>query len=167
MRRVAADWAYIEQLQYSGDEMRWKLDSFQSYRHWGDEILWLDPSFHHAIEENAVVLAFAVEDKKHALEYLRRAADMDPRHVRYKELIGAMLYESEADLDKALELLKRDIQRGEASEMLMRIVGNIYVKYQRWEEAARYWAWICARAKMEFTLLRCAEVGALLKKKGY
>jgi hypothetical protein len=167
MRRVASDWSYVEQLQYFGNTERWQADKFASYMHWGTEIMWLDPHFYHAIEENGVVLGFWKGFKNDALEYLRRAAIQDPAHDRYQELIAALLYESESEPKKTIALLKKDILRGTASEMTLRIVGNLYIKHENWAEAKEHWTKMCVDAEQKPTLKRCLEVGILLKKKGY
>jgi len=165
-RRVAADWAYIEQLQYISRPDHGDL-SFERYYLWGQEILWLDPHFKHAVLENASVLGFVLGDMTRSIEYLGQAIAVIPGENRYKEMLAALVYQKEDKPNEAISVLKKEILRGEASEMLMRIVGHIYIKYEDWESAGTYWRWMCARVKEDYTLHQCQKTLALIKSKGH
>jgi tetratricopeptide (TPR) repeat protein len=156
-RRAAADWAYIDALTYLGGDNKGDY-SFAKSRGQYLEVLWLDPFFHFAVLEGAAHLAWGVGRPAEAKELLEEAMRVDPVFDRYRLYYAALAYKRDDQADAMLKTLESEILRPEAPEMLLRIVGNIYMKHKNWESAEAYWRWVLGRAKEPLTL-RQAEAG--------
>jgi tetratricopeptide (TPR) repeat protein len=139
MRRAGADSAYIDALQYVGDSRnrfdgRYK-DLYSLYR----SVLWIDPYFHFAVLEGASDLGWNVLRVDEAQELLEAAIQVDPSFGRYKLYYAALAYQKvDKDPGRVLKLLQDEVRRPDTPEMLVRMVGNLYMKFQRWKEAKAY-----------------------------
>src|SRR5258708_24112176 len=58
MRRVGADWAYIDALQYIGDARNSSDGHYRRTYPLYREVLWIDPYFHFAVLEGASCLGW-------------------------------------------------------------------------------------------------------------
>jgi tetratricopeptide (TPR) repeat protein len=150
--RVAADWAYVECLQYIGDVANRNDNWFGKTEALYREVLWLDPGFHHAVREGGAVLGWNYRRLDAALAYLKDAARYDPSDDRARVYRAALAFHKLEDPAAELEALRAEVMRQDAPEMLLRIVGNIYLKEKDWDGALAYWTWIKTRAKEPMTL---------------
>jgi tetratricopeptide (TPR) repeat protein len=144
--RVAADWAYIDCLQYLGNNLNVQDGRFRQTEALYREVLWLDPGFHHAVREGGSVLGWNQRRVDAALNYLQDAIRFDPSHQRLHLYLAALAYAKVDDPVKVVEALRPELVRPDAPEMLLRIVGNIYLKEKDWDDAIRYWTWVKSRA---------------------
>jgi len=165
MRAAAADWSYIEALQYVGDVRNAKAhykNTYDDYR----EILWLDPYFHFAVLEGCSILVWGNHNLVQGRELMEDAMRVDPKFSRYRLYYAAMAY-TQKGVDRAamLNFLQSEIQKPDAPEMLLREVGNIYSKYGKRDEAIRYWTQLLDRAREEQTVnLAKSQLAKLLGK---
>jgi tetratricopeptide (TPR) repeat protein len=142
MRTVAADWVYIDALQYYGAVQN-RLDGrYRRLDGMARELLWLDPYFHFAVQWAAAVLCWNVERPSQAVDLLKRAVTADPGHPRYQQYLAAIAYEQGRFVPQTLGLLERLVQEPERSEILLRTLGNLYLKYGMWAKVRPYWTWV-------------------------
>jgi hypothetical protein len=145
--RMAADWAYIDCLQYLGDNGNIQDGRYGQTEALYREVLWLDPSFHHAVREGASVMGFNPRRVEVATRYLEDAIRYDPSDNRARLYLVGLAYEKADDPVSMVEVLRPELARPDAPEMLLRMVGNVYLKEKDWQDALTYWTWVKGRAK--------------------
>jgi hypothetical protein len=104
-------------------------------------ILSIDPYFHYANLFVAGALGFNLNRNDEALRVLTRAAEMDPKHWRYRLYAGAIAYRKTQETEKVIHLLEEALKDPDCPSMLMNILGNIYLhegNLKRAEEIFRY-----------------------------
>ncbi|MCB4756944.1 MAG: hypothetical protein LHV69_07965 [Elusimicrobia bacterium] len=168
-RRLAADIAYIQFLQYYGVEEHIKeSDSrvvhvtpwghrigheeggiYPRLKEFGERILMLDPYFNAAILEVAGALAFNQVRIQESLDLLQEAIQWDPSFYRYHLYATAILYRSNQQDEKLIVVLREAIQYRECPILLEQVLGNLLKKYGRYEEAARVFLHIIDTAPYE------------------
>lgn len=149
--RVAADWAYIDSLQYLGEAKNESDGRFQKTMKLYSEVLWLDPAFRHAGRQGIAILGWFMHRPREAAELARQAMAADPHDFRYAAYYGALGYQEKLDPAGVVEALRPEVMRDDAPEMLLRIVGNVYLKARDWEGAIKYWTWIRRRSNDPMT----------------
>jgi tetratricopeptide (TPR) repeat protein len=150
--RVASDWGYIDCLQYLGDNINREDGRYGQTEALYREVLWLDPSFQHAVFEGASVLGFNQRRVDAAVSYLKDAIQFDPSDDRARLYLVGLAYEKANDPLKMIEALRPELVRPDVPELLLRMVGNVYLKQKDWEDAIKYWAWVRGRAKEDRTI---------------
>lgn len=150
--RSAADAAYIDCLQYMGDTTNEADGRFKQALPLYREVLWLDPSFSHAGREGVAVLGWFLNRPQEAESLIADARRWAPLDARYPAYLAALGYQKRLDPAGVVEALRPEIMRPDAPEMLLRMVGNIYLKEKDWQGAQTYWRWILQRAKEPQTL---------------
>jgi tetratricopeptide (TPR) repeat protein len=163
--RVAADWAYIDCLQYLGNNENRNDGRYRQTEALYREVLWLDPSFHHAVREGGSVLGWNQRRVDEALRYMQDAIRFDPGHQRLHLYLAALAYSKADDPAQAVEVLRPELLRPDVPELLLRIVGNIYLKEKDWDGATRYWTWVKSRAKEALTIAAADEALLMARKK--
>jgi hypothetical protein len=164
MRRPAADWSYIDALQYIGDN-RNSGDGFSQAYGLYREVLWLDPYFHFAVLEGCSFLTWFVYRLKEGRQLMEEAMRVDEKFSRYRLYYAAMAYsEKRADHLGMLAFLRAEVEKPDAPEMLLRSVGNLITKYGSKPEARAYWSRLLSRAHEPETFRRAqlelARLGA-------
>jgi tetratricopeptide (TPR) repeat protein len=156
-RRLAGDLAYIQFLQYYGVERdedgRPAGEDPHGHGHhhggrdyggghyprvpeFGRRIMNLDPYFNAPILEIAGALAFNIKKSADALAVLEDAIRLDPSFHRYRLYVAAILYKNNAQDEKLISMLERDIQYRDCPALLKLVLGNLLKKYNHYERAA-------------------------------
>jgi tetratricopeptide (TPR) repeat protein len=150
--RVAADWAYIDCLQYLGDPVNEQDGRFRRTLSLYREVLWLDPSFGHAGREGVSVLGWHLLRPDEASELIEAARKWAPGDSRYAAYLAALAYQERLDPAGVIEALRDEAKRPDAPETLLRMLGNVYLKAEDWDGARTYWAWLQSRSRDTMTL---------------
>jgi tetratricopeptide (TPR) repeat protein len=167
MRRVAADWAYIEMLQYYGTG-RNRLDcGFQGVIPFAEEIFWLDPHFRFGILYTAAILGFNEGHLPEAISLLQRAARTDPGYPRYRLYLAGLTYRKAHDNPRALQILELMVQEPDRPEILVRTLGNLYIKNKDWPKVRAYWRRVVMTDKDPRTLWEARLALAQAAQHGY
>jgi hypothetical protein len=90
----------------------------------------------------------------------RRAMAADPKEVRYGAYMAALAYQKHLDPDRVILALRPELVRPDAPDMLLRLVGNLYLKKRDWRTAEAYWLWAAGRMKTDEDrdfALRCVD----------
>jgi hypothetical protein len=143
--RVASDVAYINCLQYVGGP--WQDGFYSKAMQYYSEVAWLDPSFKHAVIEGVSVLGWLLRRPDDAMAMGRRAMAADPKEVRYGAYMAALAYQKKLDPDRVIQALRPELARPDAPDMLLRLVGNLYLQKRDWKTAEAYWTWAADRMK--------------------
>lgn len=156
--RMAADWAYIDCLQYLGNNLN-RLDGrYRQAEALYREVLWLDPGFTHAVLEGATVLGWVLRRVPQAQAYMEESIRIMPDAGRMRLYLAALAYAQKEDSVAIVETLRQEVLRPDAPEMLQRMVGNIYIKEKDWEGAIKYFSWLQGRARERQTLDLCKRM---------
>lgn len=172
-RRVAADIAYIQFLQYYGVSQRAQeedkdhheetghhhesMDPSQHFlggrytrlQEFGRRIIRLDPFFNAPILEISGALAFNHYRISEALDLLREAIDLDPSFYRYRLYAAAILYKNTDANRQLIAVLAEAIQYPDCPVMLENVLGNLYRKYGQLKQAALVFQHILETAPYE------------------
>ena len=143
--RVAADVAYIDCLQYVGGPMQ---DGFYGRAaEYYTEVAWLDPSFKHAVREGISVLGWMLRRPDEAMTLGQRAIAADPKEGRYGAYMAALAFQKHLDPDAVINALRPELARPDVPDMVLRLVGNLYLHKRDWKTAAAYWIWAAQHMK--------------------
>lgn len=145
--RVAADWAYIDCLQYVGDPVNLVDGRYKRTLPLYRQVLWLDPSFGHAGREGVSMLGWYLRRPDDAESLIADARRWAPEDARYPVYLAALGFQKKLDPVGVVETLRDEVKRPDAPEMLLRMVGNVYMKAEDWDGAITYWSWVLKRAK--------------------
>jgi hypothetical protein len=150
--RVASDWAYIDCLQYLGNNDNRDDGHYRQTEALYREVLWLDPGFTHAVLEGASVLGWNQRKVEPAHLYLEDAIRFDPGNDRARLYLVALAYAKADDPVGMIKVLRPELERPDVPEQLLRMVGNVYLKGRDWKGALAYWTWVRGRAQQQETL---------------
>jgi hypothetical protein len=161
--RVAADWGYIDCLQYMAgpyvNDGYWK-DVLPLY----SEVQWLDPSFTHAVREGISALGWLYRRPEQAEQLAEAALAADKHELGYGAYIAALAYQKHLDPKGVLAALEPEVQRPDAPEMLLRMYGNLLLKQGDWPRSLAYWTWVEARAQDPDTLAMAKQSEILARR---
>jgi tetratricopeptide (TPR) repeat protein len=149
--RLGADLAYIECLQYIGDSRNQADGNFQRALPLYQEVAWLDPGFDHAVLEGVSLLGWLLNRPLEAKALADATRTVNPNNERLAAYILALAYQEKLDSAAVIEALRPELMRPDAPEMVLRMVGSIYLKKKDWTGAIQYWRWVLARAKTPMT----------------
>lgn len=166
--RVAADWAYIDCLQYLGEPRNVEDGNFRRILPLYSEVLWLDPSFGHAGREGVSVLGWGLNRPNEAAELIARARAWDPLEPRYPAYLAALGFRRKLDPVGVIEALRPELTRPDAPLQLLRMTGGVYLQAGDYDGAVTYWRWVLQRTQDPQTVAaarRGLEKAIKLKKK--
>jgi tetratricopeptide (TPR) repeat protein len=152
MRRVAADWMYIEILQYYGTGRNRLDNQWQQVIPMSDELFWLDPHFRFGILYTAAIMGFNEGHLEEAISLLQRAARTDPGYPRYRLYLAGLTYRKAHDNPRALQILAMMVEEPDRPEILVRTLGNLYIKNKQWPKVRAYWTRVVMTDKDPRTL---------------
>lgn len=150
--RVAADWAYIDCLQYLGESANQDDGDFKRIYPLYAEVLWLDPGFSHAGREGVSILGWGLHRPEEAAALIELARKWDPLESRYLSYLAALGYQKKLDPAGVLEALRPELTRPDTPLMLLRQAGGLYLQAGDYDGAVTYWRWVLQRTKDPATL---------------
>ena len=149
-RRLATDIAYVQFLQYYGRRQEDEEEGHEKHSHFdsdagvypelltfGRRMARLDPFFHSAILEVSGSLAFNQKRVAESLSLLQEAIELDPMYYRYRLYAAAILYKSEGQDDKLIDILAEAVRFPDSPYMLKNILAILYKKRGRYVESAK------------------------------
>jgi hypothetical protein len=150
--RVAADWAYIDCLQYLGEPANAEDADFGRVLRLYTEVLWLDPGFSHAGREGVSVLGWGLKRPIEAAELIRSARAWDPLEARYPAYLAALGFQRKLDPAGVIEALRPELNRPDVPLQLLRMAGNVYLQAHDTDGAVTYWRWVLQRTQDPLTV---------------
>lgn len=180
-RRLAADIAYIQYLQYYGvsehhhdedcenstDTAHAQIHDFASgnyplLKEKIQRVLRLDPFFNQAVLEGAGALAFNQKRSDEALDVLSEGIRRDPAFFRYRLYVGAIAYSDANDDRKLMALLDEAIQYNDCPRLLENILANLHKKFGEYTQAFRIYIHMLetapGQADLESALIRAQRL---------
>jgi tetratricopeptide (TPR) repeat protein len=133
--RLAGDIAYIQFLQYYGEEgnsagegLNFGKGRYPRTYELGTRIMRLDPFFNSSILEVAGSLAFNLNEATQGLELLGEAVKLDPAFYRYRLYMAAILYKNVKKDDRLIGTLEEAIKYPDCPVLLQHVLGNLLKK---------------------------------------
>jgi len=151
--RVAADWAYIDCLQYLGENANEADGDFGRTLPLYTQVLWLDPGFGHAGREGISVLGWMLRRPREAAALIADARRWNPLEARYPAYLAALGFQRRLDPAGVIEALRPELNRPDAPLQLLRMAGNVYLQAGDPDGAVAYWRWVLQRTQDPLTVL--------------
>ncbi|MFH1784585.1 MAG: tetratricopeptide repeat protein [bacterium] len=168
MRKLSADWAWINVLQYYGthfedhDEEHDHVHEHGEVCHkciqWGvyeglfsrcQAVIRLDPYFHYAYLYGAGALAFNHERFDEAIELLEEGVQNNPDYWRFRLYLGAIAARQKGEYYRVIPLLEQVVFAPDAPTMLRSILAQIYENQGQYAKAKLLWEYILASAEQD------------------
>jgi tetratricopeptide (TPR) repeat protein len=101
----------------------------------------LNPYFIPSYQFGASVLAFHVRRVEEAVRLLQKGIDANPKakSAPLQVLLAAIVYQNQEEYDKVIPRLEALLNTGNAPEMMVRILANMYQKVGRTGDAVKIW----------------------------
>jgi len=169
MRRMAADIAWIQLMQYYGtpetDESGKEID-FHGEDYGGGKyyevlsltqrVIRLDPYFHYAYLYSAGALAWNLNRPEEAISLLKEGISNDPKYWRFRLYLGAIIYLQLKKFDKMVILLEEAVKYPDCPSLVKVILANIYEEEGRYLDCLKIWFQVL-ESKDEFYRLRAKK----------
>lgn len=155
MRRVAANIAWIQLLQYYGTEesLGCDKDDHEHCRHgvnFGSgvydklypltqRVIRLDTSYYYAYLYSAGALAWNLNRVDEALALLKEGITYHPKYWQFRLYISGIIYKEGKDFDKMILILEEAIKYSDCPNMIKSILANVYEKEGRYQDSLRLW----------------------------
>ncbi len=152
---MASDWAYLDCLQYLGNNL-----NRDDGRYGQTEALYREvacgwtPASTTRCARASRCWAGTSAGVDAAMRYLEDDIRFDPSNDRARLYLVGLAYEKARDPAKMIESLEPELVRPDVPEMLLRMVGNVYLKGRDWKGALAYWTWVRGRARRKTARLR-------------
>ena len=168
MRRIIADIMWVQTLQYYGGggwEDKVSEEKYRKYEH--DEkrkgeygryryllamcqrCVRIDPYFKYVYAFGGASLAWNLTRYDEALELLNEGIEHNPQFYPFHLYAAAIIYSKEGKSTDVIKKLEEAVKYTDCPFEVKLILGNIYTKYGRYEDAANIWVDIYYTAKRE------------------
>lgn len=166
-RREAADWVYIDFLQYYGDMDQAFGPRWPRIKSMADEVLWLDPQFRFAVCYMAGALGWNNLRVDEAFDLLTEASRLDPTYTRYRLYLAGLAYKKMHDDRRAVMVLEAMATEPGRPEVLARTLGNLYMKRKEWDKARMWWLHVMQESQDRRTLDMAKKSLREIERHGY
>lgn len=170
-RRVAADVAYIQLLQYYGTpeidaegqkddhdhEQGIEEGEYPRLKELALRYLRLDPFFNIAVLEMAGALAFNQRRISEGTDYLREAIRRDSSFYRYHVYLTAILYKEKGEDESLMRTLEEAAAYPDCPALFRLVLGNLFKKHGLHEKAALIYRQVMDTAPQEHERKDAAE----------
>jgi tetratricopeptide (TPR) repeat protein len=149
-RRLAADIAWIQTLQYYGtvesDQTEFEFENgIGNYPHFlsfCQRVARIDPYFIYVYYYGAAALGWNLNRLSEAEELLRAGIRANPKEWRLQQYLAAMAYQKSHDQLKLAQFLEAFVIEPDCPNLLRNLLANIYKKQKRYADALRIWGLI-------------------------
>lgn len=169
MRRMAADIAWIQLMQYYGtletDESGKEIDfhgedygggKYHEVLNLTQRVIRLDPYFHYAYLYSAGALAWNLNRPEEGIILLHEGIRNDPKYWRFRLYLGAVIYQQLGKFEKMLFLLEETKKYPDCPNLVKVILSNIYEKQGRYFDSLKIWLEVL-ESKDEFYRFRAEK----------
>jgi tetratricopeptide (TPR) repeat protein len=117
----------------------------------------LNPNFIPIYAFGASALSFHLKRPLEAAKLLQKGILANPKEVRLKLLYAAIAYQNTQQYDKVIPFLEAQIERGDAPEMLVRILANTYAEVGRTRDAIALWQKVLKQSNDQAVQIEAAQ----------
>ncbi|MFA5780275.1 MAG: tetratricopeptide repeat protein [Elusimicrobiota bacterium] len=168
MRRIIADIMWVQTLQYYGGGGWEDKVSEEKYRKYEKDdrkkseygryrdllamcqrCVRIDPYFKYVYAFGGASLAWNLTRYDEALELLNEGMKYNPQYYPFHLYAAAIVYSKEGKSTDVIKKLEETVKYPDCPFEVKLILGNIYTKYGRYEDAANIWVNIYYTAKLE------------------
>lgn len=178
MRRMAANIAWIQLLQYYGTP-EVKHEHTENGCSFGEDygggkyydllsltqrVIRLDPYFYYTYLYSAGALAWNLNRPEEGIILLQEGIRNDPKYWRFRLYLGAVIYQQLGKFEKMLFLLEETKKYPDCPNLVKVILSNIYEKQGRYFDSLKIWLEVL-ESKDEFYRFRAEKKVLDLKTK--
>jgi hypothetical protein len=150
LRRLAADVAWIQTLQYYGtpegiveeEEEENGGGHYPLFFSYCERVARIDPHFVYVYYYGGGALGWNLKRLNEAEALLKLGIQNNPKEWRLGQYLAAMSYQKDHDIDKLERFLESFIDQPECPTLLRALLANLYKKQHRYREASQIWLWI-------------------------
>jgi tetratricopeptide (TPR) repeat protein len=117
----------------------------------------LNPNFIPIYAFGAAALSFHLKRPLEATKLLQKGILANPKEIRLKLLYAAIAYQNTQQYDKVIPFLEAQIARGDAPDMLVRILANTYAEVGRTRDAIALWQKILKQSDDQAEQIEAAQ----------
>lgn len=147
LRRLAADLAWIETLQYYGtreagqteEEFENGQGKYPDFLAYCERVARLDPSFTYVYFYGGGVLAWNLDRLAEGEVLLKLGVQNNPHEWRLQQYLGALAFQKNHDVKRLAEFLESYVDDPDCPNLLRSILANIYKKEKRYPDSLRIW----------------------------
>jgi tetratricopeptide (TPR) repeat protein len=117
----------------------------------------LNPNFIPIYALGGSALGFHLKRPLEAAKLLQKGILANPKEIRLKLLYAAIAYQNTQQYDKVIPFLEAQIARGDAPDMLVRILANTYAEVGRTRDAIALWQKILKQSDDQAEQIEAAQ----------
>jgi len=149
-RRLAADIAWIQTLQYYGTpeagqsehDFENGIGKYPDFLAYCQRVLKIDPYFSYVYYYGGGALGWNLNRLDEAEELLKEGVSSLPQEWRLQQYLAALAYQKNHDPAKLVKFLESFANDPNCPNLLRSILANIYKKQKRYRDALRLWLMI-------------------------
>lgn len=147
LRRLGADIAWIQTLQYYGTQEEGQsefefengIGKYPDFLALSQRVALIDPYFTYIYYFGSAALAWNMNRAQEAEELLRLGIQNNPHEWRLQQYLGALAFQKNHDPKKLADFLEGYIGDPECPNILRSILANLYKKQARYRDSMRVW----------------------------
>jgi len=147
IRRLTADIAWIQTLQYYGteeanqseEEFENGIGKYPLFLAYCQRVARIDPYFTYVYFYGGGALGWNMNRLDEAEILLKEGIAFNPTEWRLQQYLAALAYQKNHDLSKLTLFLESFVQEEDCPSLLRALLANIYKKQGRYEDAIKIW----------------------------
>ena len=147
MRRLSADAAWVQLLQYYGTDEPGQSEAssengggfYPKVFTYCKRVVQLDPRFTYAYIYGASALGWNLNRLSEAVSLLEDGIDRNPHEWRFHEYLAGLSYQKDHDIRQLTRFLEATATDPETPNLLRALLANLYKKTGRYADAYRIW----------------------------
>jgi tetratricopeptide (TPR) repeat protein len=173
MRRLAANVAWIQTLQYYGTEEPGQTE-FEFHNGMGQyprflalvqRVTTLDPSFTYAYYYGGGVLGWNLNRLNEAESLIKTGIANNPTEWRLSQYLAGLAYQKNHDVSRLTAFLETIVQDPECPLMMKALLANIYKKQGVYDKALRLWGVIYEAGDPNYQKRALEQTTEILKRR--
>jgi hypothetical protein len=169
-RRLAADIAWIQTLQYYGThddhdghhDHNNEIGKYPLFLQYCERVARLDPYFTYVYYYGGGVLGWNVNRLSEAEALLKLGIQNNPHEWRLPQYLAALAYQKDHDVNKLIVFLEGFAGQPDCPNLLRALLANIYKKQNRYGEAIRLWQFIYRTGEPDYMNRAQQQIALLL-----
>jgi tetratricopeptide (TPR) repeat protein len=174
MRRLAADIAWIQTLQYYGTHEAEQTEeeetsgggTYGRFLDYCRRVTRIDPFFTYVYYYGGGVLGWNLNRLDEAEAFIREGIERNPKEWRLQKYLAAMAYERNHDVAALTQFLEAFVTEPDCPNLLRSLLANIYKREGRRADAVRIWTLVLETRDPQFDYRAREQLKLLLGPTG-
>lgn len=141
IRTIAADFKWIETIQYIGDIINEK-GNYGKFYPLLKQVVKFDRNFTSAYLTGSAILIWQLNRDKEGMEFIQDGIRNNPNYWQLNLYLAAFTYYKAQEYKKMIIFIEEAVKREGHPSVLERILGNFYVKTNEMQKARILWWWM-------------------------